>query len=674
MVIRDVFNEERPKKTASLKAASDQLTSSIADHHLLASPWDRVASVVADGVIVIPLLTLAVSRLQRESLLLRLEQKDTSLLMFQAGILIVILVLAYQTVMTAVWGATLGQYFLKLKVKSVWRNEKPDWMQSFMRSLVWSAQGFVLFVPLLSVFSNSRRRAFHDRVSDTIVVAEKKNKAVESPNATEASLVQGIQAAVLAFTGVMILIAMKGAVTQELRSQLSLQQLEDRNMLCASVGDAQKEWSQQPVARMNVALSLFAAGEIDETCLNTEAEHALWRGSDQEMGYFAKAMLSVNEAEAYEAYKNHLCSGKTRANDTKSAISSQNGADVHVSTRGTESHEASRVNSDGLCQLLEVVQEGRQGVPPLIPGFDFSRVWKIKVALEQQNVNEVLSLTENLPPNSQLAYFFFTARLKSLWLANQREQALANFNAIIGGYDSGKKIEISSWLCVAQSENSCPQSANHFASNSPCGLVLQEVENHRESLESPEPTLAYIRSSLCQKGESTLWRERVTLPEARHYLDALKAFEQEGLRAAKTHFENIFSEAESDNLFLLEAEKRWLEMGKTPEELEPLIERLTKQGHSEPTLRLVTQLVKKLSSMGAIEQAVALGEAMSDNDEKEMKMSSSDAGDRVLRDRTPRSSETKEKSNTRFPASVELDRVLSQLSQKPSHQKKRPGR
>ncbi len=666
MVLRDIFNEDRKPPKPRSKTDGEGAVSSNADHHLLASPWDRVASVVADGVMLIPLLTLAVSRLQRESLLLRLEQKDTSLLVVQAASLILILILAYQTAMTALWGATLGQNFLKLKVKSVWRNEKPGWMPSFMRSLIWLAQGLAFFVPLLSVFSNSKRRAFHDRISDTIVVVERENKSVGSPNATEASLVQGIQAAILAFTGVMILIALKGALsnqltnelTPELRSQLSLQQLEDRNLLCAAVGEAQKEWSQQPTARMNVALSLFAAGEIDETCLSTEADHALWRGTDPQMGYFAKAMLTVNEAETYDAYKGHLCSDENTVQ----------GENTRKQKAGQTDNNSSSYH-EGLCKLLEVVQEGKKTDIPLVPGFDFSRIWKIKIALEQQNVNELLSLTEAVPPNPQLAYFFNSARLKSLWLANQREAALANFSTVIGGYDSIKKVEISSWLCVAQSENTCPQKSIQADSASPCQMVVREVENHKEMLESAEATLAYIRSSLCQKTESTLWRERVTLPEARHYLEGLKAYEREGLRAARVHFEKIFSEVETDNLFLLEAEKRWIEIGRTTQELEPLIERLTKQGHSESTLRLATQLVKKLSILGAVEQAVAVGETMIENDEQEPKMASVDAVDRVVRHNHQEI--LKKNSNLRLPASVELNRVIHQLSKKKSSSKYR---
>lgn len=662
MVLRDVFNEDRKLPKPCSATDGEGAVSSNADHHLLASPWDRVASVVADGVMLIPLLTLAVSRLQRENLLLRLEQKDTSLLVVQAASLILILILAYQTAMTALWGATLGQSFLKLKVKSVWRNEKPGWMASFMRSLIWLAQGLAFFVPLLSVFSNSKRRAFHDRISDTIVVVERATKSVGSPNAAEASLVQGIQAAILAFTGVMVLIALKGTLnnqlTDEVRSQLSLQQLEDRNLLCAAVGEAQKEWSQQPAARMNVALSLFAAGEIDETCLNTEAEHALWRGTDQQMGYFAKAMLTVNEAETYNAYKRHLCADEN----------SLQGENTRKQKSGQTDNNSSSYH-EGLCKLLEVVQEGKKTDIPLVPGSDFSRIWKIKIALEQQNVNELLSLTEAVPPNPQLAYFFNSARLKSLWLANQQEAALANFSTVIGGYDSIKKVEISSWLCVAQSENTCPQKSIQANSASPCQMVVREVENHQEMLESAEATLAYIRSSLCQKTESTLWRERVTLPEARHYLEGLKAYEREGLRAARVHFEKIFSEVETDNLFLLEAEKRWIEIGRTTQELEPLIERLTKQGHSESTLRLATQLVKKLSILGAVEQAVAIGETMIENDEHGPKMASVDAGDRV--ERHNHQEILKKNSNLRLPASVELNRMIHQLSQKKSSSKYR---
>jgi uncharacterized RDD family membrane protein YckC len=87
----------------------------------------------------------------------------------------------YSVITIAVWGQTLGKWFVGVRVARYTDGARPTWAQSALRSLLWAAPdaaGVAIFgvlsvgaVPVfLSAMRGPLRRGWHDEAGGTIVV------------------------------------------------------------------------------------------------------------------------------------------------------------------------------------------------------------------------------------------------------------------------------------------------------------------------------------------------------------------------------------------------------------------------------------------------------------------------------------------------------------------------
>ena len=106
----------------------------------------------------------------------------TILLVFVGTLFICVIALAYETVMVAFFGATLGKMAMKIKVVKSTTGNPPQILSAAVRYLV---PGFTALIPIIGAlgsllcwisptFDNSgRRQGWHDKVANTLVVSSK---------------------------------------------------------------------------------------------------------------------------------------------------------------------------------------------------------------------------------------------------------------------------------------------------------------------------------------------------------------------------------------------------------------------------------------------------------------------------------------------------------------------
>ena len=188
MVIGPIPFDEIPRKPSENRPAKKDARSLEAR---LASPIDRVAAFIADLVLLVPLMTLIAAPFRRRALEAQLLENNegwASAYILAVGAC-VLFFLAYQTVFLVWWGATPGKRALGLKVETLWENrKKPRAFAAFLRAVGLCLEMLCLGLPWVAVFGNARRRPFHDRLGDTVVVAVRATKAAGPPNMAEISM------------------------------------------------------------------------------------------------------------------------------------------------------------------------------------------------------------------------------------------------------------------------------------------------------------------------------------------------------------------------------------------------------------------------------------------------------------------------------------------------------
>ena len=146
----------------------------------LSPVWRRVSAWLIDmvflGILLNPLQLLVAHSIPASQIFetmlspAAMQALPTSVLLQLVALLVVenACVVIYFTVCHAVYGKTPAQALLRIKVINA-QGEKPTVVRAFIRSLalVFSV---TFYIPLVYVFLNPQRRAFHDIVTDTCVV------------------------------------------------------------------------------------------------------------------------------------------------------------------------------------------------------------------------------------------------------------------------------------------------------------------------------------------------------------------------------------------------------------------------------------------------------------------------------------------------------------------------
>ena len=295
MVIRDLsFSETSPQRNYQAPAA-------VTPQVPLAPVTDRFIAFVLDFLILSPVVSFCVAGILRNLktvLLLNAESEEAVVIwaLFVVGIVGISSLI--QAFFIYFWQATPGQKFLQLEVvaypQRLSAEHKLTFAQSFLRPLGWWLGTLLMGVPFLEILGHPLRRAFHERVSDTLVISHK-HDPVDVPLAVETRYISSTLWIFFGFMFVMGIALMGKAYKTALLEGLAGKNTYSQ-AYCPSIPNEQYQGQK----RLDLALSLYLAGEVDEACVHTEAQKAVWtlQGEDKALGNLAMSIISEDAKEA----------------------------------------------------------------------------------------------------------------------------------------------------------------------------------------------------------------------------------------------------------------------------------------------------------------------------------------------------------------------------------------
>lgn len=83
---------------------------------------------------------------------------------------IALITIVYHTIFTSIYGASIGKIFCKIKIVKVNTLDKPNFIDSLIRSILRVVGEWLMYIPLLLIFADRYRRALHDIMIKTIVI------------------------------------------------------------------------------------------------------------------------------------------------------------------------------------------------------------------------------------------------------------------------------------------------------------------------------------------------------------------------------------------------------------------------------------------------------------------------------------------------------------------------
>jgi uncharacterized RDD family membrane protein YckC/tetratricopeptide (TPR) repeat protein len=406
----------------------------VIDPGQLARPLDRLAAVIVDVCVVLAPLYYLISSPFRAwmtaSFLMGSEGDLVSTVSGMVGVA-VFLVLAYQTFLHYFFRATLGKMLFDLHVVPMFEGERLSCWASFIRSWFWLGEMVCLGLPMLAVFSNSKRRPLHDRVCDTVVVS-KVSAGVKAPAVWERLLVHGFFGMALACALIFTALQLRGLVDR-LKSDSRVTQLVEREGSACEIVNKNLSEDEEPAGhdRLNLAMNLYAAGLADRTCLEAEVEHEV--ASQTEVGpvtYLAQAFVYADDAEVSNSYLDEACS---------------------VSKDSVECH-MSQVVSKWSDEDWESVEDAISSAPG---GSGYLEVWGVRHYMKQAKYPQALSLLNTLIDRKALAEFSLAQRVKALFNAYHQPEAEAALLQALNVLPETEGRDLSSWVCAQQLQNGC---------------------------------------------------------------------------------------------------------------------------------------------------------------------------------------------------------------------------
>lgn len=98
------------------------------------------------------------------------EIEKVRTLLSNAFLYILILQIAYHSIFTAIYGASIGKILCKIKIIKIDTFDKPNVLEAILRSSIRILSTILLYIPFLVAFADPFRRAFHDIVVKSIVI------------------------------------------------------------------------------------------------------------------------------------------------------------------------------------------------------------------------------------------------------------------------------------------------------------------------------------------------------------------------------------------------------------------------------------------------------------------------------------------------------------------------
>jgi uncharacterized RDD family membrane protein YckC len=603
MVLKEINHEEAGAQPASVVSSALKAP---ALETRLAAPIDRLAATVADFILFAPLMTLAMSPFKRQAVEAQLSGNDEAWMMacLSGGLTAALVLVIYQTVCLMKWRATPGKMIFGLRVEALWPEQRAlNPMSAFLRSIVFCLEIVMLGLPWLAILSNERRRPFHDRIADTIVISKRARK-VGPPVLSEMAFSSGLLAAVL--TCVALVTTFK--LTQMgFGGHSAAADLESSGDLCAAVGEAERNWipgtGEERPSRIGVALTLYHADAINQDCLKQEADYAMWNGDQKDLAYLARGLSETADDELAQSYLDKACE-TTTPGDACRALTLLREPELPE-----DEIEAKTAQVDHENQVHEIVESLGPKTAP------FLKVLAIRELSTERNDSRALQFIDQFPPQKELSYFLATERTKALWNLDRQSEARLSLQSSISGFDADQRIAVSRWFC--QNETSAIGCA--AAQRPACDWLANAVAQDEDLLKNADITLTYLRGETCSErlGEKQLasLKPKVGDEAARTYVEALEHLAKGQKDKGREVLQKLAADTEKSGSFFIEANARLADLAGSPTDLVKVRDAWTKTDPSEEGWAFLGRhLMDRYNQLRAWDETLEVGFKLGQNE------------------------------------------------------------
>ena len=578
MVIEDIHSQSKREKISEAQSQHNKFH--------LADPMDRAAAFIVDTfIILLPILMLSSAPFKRiifSSILLD-NNLDFAFSIFFGVIISILTIVFYNSITTWLLGASLGKRFFGLRIVDVWTKKKPKLSVALLRAFSWWAGFFTFGFAFASIFTNSRRRALHDRISETMVVSEK-YKAIGQPSIYESSIVKGVFSGFLAFVCVITLIIAIDTHNDLSRHNEITDILEENGGLCSAVGKAYREWPENiesDTPRMEVAMALFAAGNIGEECLEAEASFIFRQDIENGLAYLAKAFVHSNRAKLSDSYLQRVCEIAKDSNE---------------------------------CQMSEIVKlwddEDWEKINLAFVKVDstwpvYIQIWSIRNAINQGDFIFAKNRLNEIPNIESLKNFKINFKTKAYVIDSGKEQLNSLTDLALSSLDESEKLNLSTWLCYQQASTSC----DAFESKS-CQYFINNYD--KELLGNSLFALTATRKEHCEGGFlRNLENASRGVQKINQALNVITKNSDKGLEMLWSIYKN-----KSYKLKIREEAARYfLGKAQTPEAMDKLVILWKSRPHELEWQKTGQLLFKRLQDLQLFDKAAEVGESVLEHNE-----------------------------------------------------------
>jgi uncharacterized RDD family membrane protein YckC len=546
-----------------------------AGNSLLARPLDRLAAVIVDNfVILAPLYILFSSPLKKWMTVSYLTGSEAEFLVNVFGMVLagVSLIVLYQTFMHYFFRATVGKYLFDVRVVSMFPGQQPTLWDCFIRSWIWCFEIVCFMLPLLSVFSNGQRRPWHDRLCDTVVVSHSR-AGVAAPARWEQALVRSFFTFFLAIMGLSVLAQIQGTI-DKVKADAMLAALVDRDAgACEVVSkNLTDEDSEKEHGRLELAMTLYAAGLAERTCLESEVEREVsMQVPVAPITYLAQAFIHADDADISNSYLDQVCE--------------ESPSSVECSM--------SQVVSQWSEEDWEAVEESLTKAPR---GSGYLEVWGVRHFMKQAHYSKALALLNGLIPQRYLSEFSMVQRVKGFFNSYREPEAEAALLQAVSTLPETDSKELSAWVCAQQLQHGCAAMD---------GVACQQVgmkkeENAEIDFEESNEALARVLALECHNDGQIDYLSFADAVRSEDWQTFFRANlkHQKGDKDASAHlFSQLIFSPEAPDILKIESARRWAQFANRTQ-IEELYEQWRVLDSKETWVKTGNFLFRRMTEAG----------------------------------------------------------------------------
>ena len=446
-----------------------------------ATPSERFAALLIDVFTVLtPLIALAVAPFKKQLTISALLSEPHNVFIFAllSATIIFLFTVLYKTVSTWKYNGTFGQRILGLTVVS--KTLVPITLSdAFLRSVFWCLGPVTLAFTWMGVFNDSERRTWHDRLSGTLVTS-RKTHPVNQPEFQEKTFARAYSMSV-AFLFLGLLFAVSFALYRGLQgSQLLNAQLQ---LTCPEIDSAVVDWPNvdetDSTDRLEVAMTLFAAGQVDKSCLSTEVDYHFQQGYESPISYLASSFVNSDDPELSDRYLRTVCKVLPESQSCKMSQMIEMWSDENWK----------EINS-----LVSELKDSEKA---------FVSVWIVRHLVNQSEFNKAIQKINDLRQYPFLNAFLGVQFAKAKWGKEQDASAIAIADGLDFSLGAEESFELDAWLCNQMLSQNCDGTESSVCTRTQ--VRLQEEERY---LRLPVASLAIVKSHICENGKSNFAKLR----------------------------------------------------------------------------------------------------------------------------------------------------------------------